>query len=104
MIDLVDSEWFGAIVDTGFLLTPDPYNDMARLAPYAVNWQIKETLRGKDSGVHLDLLRAVRAIREAGYRGYLPIETLPVSGEAYDPRSKAAYLARDLRLAMRQTE
>ena len=97
MIDLVDSEWFGAIVDTGFLLTPDPYLDMARLAPYAVNWQVKETLRGKDSGVRLDLLRAVRVIRDAGYRGYLPIETLAVTGEPYDPRTKAALLARELR-------
>ncbi len=104
MIDLVDSEWFGAIVDTGFLLTADPYADMARLAPYAVNWQVKETLRGKDSGVKIDLLRAVRVIRQAGYRGYLPIETLAVAGEAYDPRQKAALLAHELRQVIRQTE
>ena len=104
MIDLVDSEWFGAIVDTGFLLTADPYADIARLAPYAVNWQIKETLRGKDSGVRIDLLRAVRVIRQGGYRGYLPIETLAVAGETYDPRQKAAQLAHELRRAIRQTE
>jgi sugar phosphate isomerase/epimerase len=104
MIDLVDSDWFGAIVDTGFLLTADPYDDMARLAPYAVNWQIKETLHGKDSGEKIDLPRAVRAIRQAGYRGYLPIETLPVTGETYDARRQAAQLGRALRLAIRQTE
>ncbi len=39
---MVDSEWFGTIVDTGYFLAADPYGDIATVAPYAVNWQIKE--------------------------------------------------------------
>jgi sugar phosphate isomerase/epimerase len=41
----VDHEWCAAMVDTGKYLTPDPYADIALMAPYAVNWQIKETMR-----------------------------------------------------------
>jgi sugar phosphate isomerase/epimerase len=87
IVRMVDSEWFGVIVDTGFFLTPDPYEDIARVLPYAVNWQIKETLKGKESGIKTDLRRLVHILREGGYRGYIPIETLSIAGKPYDPVS-----------------
>src|SRR5262249_8858735 len=43
LLNLVDSDWCGAIVDTGYFKSPDPYADMARVAPYAVNWQVKQS-------------------------------------------------------------
>jgi hypothetical protein len=48
----------------------------------------------------------VRIARGAGYRGYLPIETLSKkSGEDdYDPRARAAALLKELREAIKQTE
>jgi hypothetical protein len=60
-----------------------------------VNWQIKE-------GV--DLKEVVRIANEAGYRGYLPIETLPRgSGDTgYDPRARAAQLLKELKAAIRE--
>ena len=45
----------------------------------------------------------MRQFVQGGYRGYLPIETLSVAGEAYDPRQRAARLLKDLREAMQQT-
>ena len=42
LINAVNSDWCGAIVDTGYFRSKDPYQDMAKVAPYAVNWQIKQ--------------------------------------------------------------
>jgi sugar phosphate isomerase/epimerase len=104
VVKLVDSEWFGVIVDTGYFLTADPYQDIARVTPYAVNWQIKEYLGGKGGKVKTDLKRLVRIARAGGYRGYLPIETLSVAGEAYDPRARVAQLLKELRAALHQPD
>jgi sugar phosphate isomerase/epimerase len=84
LIKRVDSEWCGAIVDTGYYKSDDPYADMARVAPYAVNWQIKESPFGVESEVRTDLKKLLTIIRMAGYRGYLPIETLSAPGRDYD--------------------
>jgi sugar phosphate isomerase/epimerase len=100
LVKMVDSDWFGVIVDTGYFLTPDPYQDMALVTPHAVNWQIKERLGGKEGTVKTDLKKIVRIVREGGYRGYLPIETLPVAGQTFDPRARAAQLLKELRAAL----
>jgi sugar phosphate isomerase/epimerase len=105
VVKMVDSEWFGTIVDTGYFLTEDPYKDMAAVAPHAVNWQVKEKVDGQDMKVKTDLKKVVRIARGAGYRGYLPIETLSKkSGEpGYDPKARAAQLLKELREALHQT-
>jgi sugar phosphate isomerase/epimerase len=104
IVKMVDSEWFGVIVDTGYFLTPDPYKDIALVTPYAVNWQIKESPFGKESKVRTDLKKLVRIIWEGGYRGYIPIETLSVAGQEYEPRTRVAAFLKELREALRQTE
>ena len=75
----------GIIVDTGYYKSPDPYEDMAATAPYAVNWQIKESPIKAGSEIRTDLNRLLTIIRKAGYRGYIPIETLSSSAAVYDP-------------------
>jgi hypothetical protein len=102
---MVDSEWFGVIVDTGYFLSPDPYQDIARVLPYAVNWQIKEKVDGAAGHSKTDMKRLVKIIREGGYRGYLPIETLSAKGatETYDPRVRVTELLKELREAIEQT-
>jgi sugar phosphate isomerase/epimerase len=85
LISLVDSKWCGAIVDTGYYRTADPYADMAQAAPYAVNWQIKQSAFGAASDVPLDMIRLMKIIRKSGYRGYIPLETLSTPGKEYDP-------------------
>ena len=64
----VDSKWVGLIVDTGNFKTPDPYKDIAEVVPYAVNWQIKESVFGIGSEVPTDYKRLVKIIKEGGYK------------------------------------
>jgi sugar phosphate isomerase/epimerase len=104
IVKMVDSEWFGVIVDTGYFLTTDPYKDIARVVPHAVNWQVKESVFGKQSKVRTDLKKLVGIIRKGGYRGYIPIETLSVAKEEYNPRGRVAQFLKELRVALRQTE
>jgi sugar phosphate isomerase/epimerase len=85
LIKAVNSEWCGPIVDTGYFKTPDPYADMALVAPHAVNWQIKQSPFGEESEVPTDLAKLLHIVRNSGYRGYLPIETLSPKGKEYDP-------------------
>ena len=44
LLKRVDHEYCAAMVDTGKYNTPDPYVDIAMVAPYAVTWQIKELI------------------------------------------------------------
>jgi len=71
-----DSEWLHAILDVGSLRQGDPYEEIARLIPYACTWQIKETVwyGAKETPIDLPRLRAL--IEKTGYRGFLPIESL----------------------------
>jgi sugar phosphate isomerase/epimerase len=41
----IDSSYFGVNLDTGNFHTKDPYDDLARVAPYAVNVQVKTEIR-----------------------------------------------------------
>ena len=85
IIKAVNSPWIGVIVDTGYFMTEDPYVDMEKVMPYAVNFQVKESAFGKESDIFVDLPRLMRIINKSGYKGYLPIETLSVQGRPYDP-------------------
>ena len=53
-----------------------------------------------------DLKRLVRIIRDGGYRGYLPIETLSIRGEAenYDPRARVKQLLAETPPGAKQPE
>lgn len=81
----VDSKWTGLIVDVGSFKTADPYLDIAAVVPYAINWQVKESVFGLGSDVPTDYNRLVQIIKKGGYKGYLPVETLLVKGKPYDP-------------------
>ena len=83
VVKRVDSDWFGVVVDTGNFWTFNPYDDIARVLPYAVNWQVKDQLAM--SGDPMNLERLIQVVRTGGYRGYLPIETLPKKDKPYDP-------------------
>jgi sugar phosphate isomerase/epimerase len=72
----VNSEWFGLVLDTGSFVTNEPYSEIEKTAPYAVNWQIKEKLTYKGKSENMDLEKLFRIIKASSYRGYLPIETL----------------------------
>jgi sugar phosphate isomerase/epimerase len=76
IVEAVDSEWFGVILDIGSLRQGDPYAEIERLVPYAVTWQIKETVWYGQKEVPADLGRIKTIIDKVGYRGFLPVETL----------------------------
>jgi sugar phosphate isomerase/epimerase len=92
----VGSPWFGLNVDVGSLRTGDPYEEIARLAPFARTWQIKERLYRKGQEEKTDVRRVVGILRQAGYRGYAPIETL---GDG-DPREKVRRFLGEVREAL----
>lgn len=100
----VDHEWCAAMVDTGKYLTPDPYADIALMAPYAVNWQIKETMQSAVDSPKVDLKKIVKILRASGYRGYVPIETLSMRRPDYDSYVEITKMLRDLQAAIRATE
>ncbi|RYF68374.1 MAG: sugar phosphate isomerase/epimerase, partial [Cytophagaceae bacterium] len=80
----VNSDWLSVNLDIGSFKIGDPYVEIAKLAPLAATWQVKENLFVNGQEVQTDLSKIVRIVRESGYRGYLPIETL---GKG-DPRQK----------------
>jgi sugar phosphate isomerase/epimerase len=104
----IDSPWCGAIVDTGYYRGADNYAEMAKAAPYAVNWQVKQGTEGveKEASAPTDLKRLLKIVRASGYRGYLPIETLsPRSGSTtpYDPFTVVPKFLAEVRRAMAET-
>lgn len=100
LVKAVGSEWCGPIVDTGYFKSDDPYADMALVAKSAVNWQIKQSPFGEDSEVPTDLVRLMKIVRESGYSGYLPIETLSPRGKPYDPYAVVPAFLKQVREAI----
>lgn len=108
MVKRVNSDWFGLIVDSGKFLTDDPYIDIERTMPYAVNFQLKESAFGPQSKVKTDLPRLMKIIHKSGFRGYLPIETLEIKGEPrpvpdipYNPRVLVPAFLKDVNAAIK---
>ena len=103
LIKAVDSEWCGPILDIGSFRTADPYADIAMVAPSALNWQIKQSLTGEESGVPTDVVRVMKIVHQSGYRGYLPIETLAPRGKPYDPLTVVPQFLKQVREALAET-
>ncbi|MEX0979168.1 MAG: sugar phosphate isomerase/epimerase family protein, partial [Pirellulales bacterium] len=71
----VKSPWFGVNLDTGNFHGSDPYAEMAQLAPYAINVQVKVTVIPADGKRQkADFRRLARIMADAGYRGYIVLE------------------------------
>jgi sugar phosphate isomerase/epimerase len=100
LLKRVNHEWCAALVDTGKYTTEDPYKDIEMMAPYAVNWQIKETIHSRVDSPRTDFKKLVSIIRKAGYRGYLPIETLSMHRKVYDPAEEVTKVHAELRAAI----
>lgn len=69
-----DSPWFGVNFDGGNFRTADPYSDLAKIAPYAINVQIKTDLSPLGKKEDADMARVVRILADANYRGYVVLE------------------------------
>jgi sugar phosphate isomerase/epimerase len=100
VLNAVDSDWVGLIVDTGNFKTEDPYKDIAEVVPYAINWQVKESAFGLGSDIPLDYKRLVQIVKDGGYKGYFPVETLLVRGKTYDPFALVSEMISELHKAI----
>jgi sugar phosphate isomerase/epimerase len=92
----VKSAWFGVNMDTGNFHTDDVYGDLAKLAPYTLNVQVKVVIQpAGDKKQPTDFARLAKILREAGYRGYIVLEF----GEPGDPREECRKYVAQLREA-----
>ena len=95
----VKSPWFGVNLDTGNFHTEDPYGDMAKAAPYAINVQVKVVTSGPDKKkTPTDYGRIAKLLRDAGYQGYVVLEY----EETGDPREECPKHLDQLREAFKQ--
>ena len=90
LFEKVDSEWLGLNHDIGSYREHNPYEEIEKNIQHAVTWQIKENVWVDGKEQHTDFTKLFKIIKEAGYRGYLPLETL---GEG-DPYQKVPILLR----------
>lgn len=96
LMGIIDHQWVGLMLDIGSYRTADPYSDIASNVKYAITWQIKEKIYIKEKQVDTDFSKVVAIVRDSGYRGYLPLETL---GEG-DPYMKVKALYQKVRNAV----
>ncbi|WP_397364556.1 sugar phosphate isomerase/epimerase family protein [Olleya sp. R77988] len=77
IIERVDSEWFGLILDiSGLRTTSDPYAETEKLAPYANYWFIKEHVYYNQVKTPTDMKKMAAMIRRHDFRGYVSFESL----------------------------
>jgi sugar phosphate isomerase/epimerase len=78
MLEIIEgvkpSPWFGVNFDGGNFSTEDPYADLAKIAPYAINAQIKVEVSPNGKKELADLGRVVKILKDANYRGFLVLE------------------------------
>jgi sugar phosphate isomerase/epimerase len=75
LVKAIDAPNFAVNLDTANFRTADPYADLAELAPYAMNVQVKtEIHRGPKATEPADLGRMIGILREARYSGYVVLE------------------------------
>lgn len=96
IIEAVNSDWFGLVLDIGSYRSGDPYKQIEQTAKYAVNWQLKENMYENKAEVKTNLAKVIAIIKASGYRGYVPIETLG----AGDPKIKVPLFLTEVRKAM----
>jgi sugar phosphate isomerase/epimerase len=102
ILRMVDSDWLGAVNDTGYFLTANPYDDIARLMPYTITLQVKESVRAVKNfqAAQTVVEQFVSIVKSSGYTGWLPVETLQaVEDPTYDPRTEVPAFVGALRCA-----
>jgi len=73
---MVSHDWVGLMLDIGSYHIADPYVDIAANSKYAISWQLKEKVFINEQQADTDYTRIRDIVKECGYKGYLPIETL----------------------------
>ena len=100
LVRAVKSPWFGINLDTGNLqgesTVEEAYAGMAKMAPYALNVQVKVSISYQgDKKVRSDFSRVAKILADAGHRGYMVLEY----EENEDPRTACPRHIEELRKA-----
>ena len=103
LIRRVDHAWCGALVDNGNDKTEEPYTDIASTAPHAVNWQVKRAMGSDRDAPQMDTLKLITIVRKSGYRGKVPIETLPLKQPDYRPFVTVPAILKKVRAVIKTT-
>lgn len=74
IVHQVDSPALGINFDSGNFKLPDPYAELEKIAPYAVNAQIKVEVVVDGKKQHSDLARVASILKKAGYSGWVALE------------------------------
>jgi sugar phosphate isomerase/epimerase len=74
LVKPVKSKWLGVNVDTGNFRTPDPYADIAKIAPYGVVSQVKSEVSPNGKTEEADLARVIKILKDANFHGYVALE------------------------------
>lgn len=75
IVRAIESDWLGVVLDSAnFNAVPDPYAEMARMAPYAATCQVKVMTKVNGEKVPADYGRIMDILRGAHYRGYVVFE------------------------------
>lgn len=68
------SPWFGVNFDSGNFRTDDPYRDLEKIAPLAINAQVKASVAPNGKSEPADLERIIKILKDVNYRGYVALE------------------------------
>jgi len=98
IFEIVNSEWLGLNLDIGSYRQHDPYEEIQKNISKAVTWQIKENVWIDGKETPTDFIKLFQIIKNAGYRGYLPLETLG----AGDPFEKVPRLLENVKNALQK--
>ncbi len=65
---------FGINFDSGNFRTEDPYADLKKIAPLAINAQIKVEMGARGKEVPADIPRIIKILKDANYKNYIVLE------------------------------
>jgi sugar phosphate isomerase/epimerase len=74
LVKPVKSPALGVNIDTGNFRTPDPYADIAKIAPYGVVAQVKTEVSPRGKTQEADLAREIKILKDANFHGYVALE------------------------------
>jgi len=97
IVSAIDSPWLGSTFDSANVEPDrDPYEQMERLAPYAITAQIKLMIKTSEGKQPTDFARVLNILKKAAYRGYIVLEY----EEEEDPYQAVPAALESLRQAM----